>query len=99
MRLSLLPVKEKTLDGQTKKRIAAAIVRETEKAVLLGVHDRSLGRYIQYWFPKSQIEIRSRPVIRWNGLEMDVVDESYEIFVQDWIWEKREPAKPMGCDR
>lgn len=72
------------------------LVKQTKKAVLLALMDN--GEQIQYWFPKSQCKIRKRDKITIVDNEpVETGEKVLEVVIEDWIWKKREPAKPMGC--
>lgn len=71
------------------------LVKQTKKAVLLALMDN--GDQIQYWFPKSQCKIRKRDSIKIVDDKPVVDGVILEVVIEDWIWKKREPAKPMGC--
>ena len=72
------------------------LVRDTKKAALLAIMDN--GEQLQYWFPKSVINLRKRKAIDIvNGKPVELDREILEVVIPDWLWEKREVAKPMGC--
>lgn len=57
--------------------------KQTKKAVLLHLVDEN-GNQSAYWMPKSQLKLNR------SG-------ETFEVVVSPWAWERREPAKGMGC--
>jgi hypothetical protein len=60
--------------------------KQTRSAVLL--HLMEHGNQTAYWFPKSQLELRPIEV---RGEKM------FEVYISQWAWSRREPAKGMGC--
>lgn len=72
------------------------LVKQTRKAVLLNLIVD--GDQIGYWFPKSQCTLRKRKEIRIeDGKPVETGITIFEVYISNWIWNKREPAKPMGC--
>lgn len=72
------------------------VVKQTKKAVLLALMVD--GDQVQYWFPKSQCALRKRDEIKIeNGIPVETGKKIFEVSITEWIWKKKEPAKPMGC--
>ncbi len=72
------------------------LVKQTRMAVLLNLMVD--GDQIGYWFPKSQCTLRKRKEIKLeNGRPVETGKIIFEVNISDWVWNKREPAKPMGC--
>jgi hypothetical protein len=71
------------------------MVKQTKQAILLVLLDD--GAQVPYWVPKSQATLKKRDVIRIVDKKPVVVDQVFEAVITDWWWERREPAKPMGC--
>lgn len=64
------------------------LAKHTKLGVLLYLMDD--GEQIPYWFPKvscSLKEIHDRQTGFYG----------FEVTIPDWLWNKRERAKPMGC--
>jgi len=72
------------------------LVRDTKKAVLLALMDN--GEQLQYWFAKSQCTLRKRKAIGIvDGKPVELDRDILEVVIPDWLWKKREVARPMGC--
>jgi hypothetical protein len=55
------------------------------------------GELVPYWFPKSQLSLRTRDEIRIvDGKPSPTGEKITEVSIPDWLWEKRERAKGMG---
>lgn len=85
-----------SLTGQ-RISIVYLIVHETKKAILVAVVKNSCGECLDaqnYWFPKSVIQIDGE---RPRCLTANESKEASVIQIPEWLWSKKEPAKPMGA--
>jgi len=58
------------------------LAKHTKLGILLYLMDD--GEQIPYWFPKNSCSLKKSS------------DATFEVNVPDWLWNKRERAKPMG---
>jgi hypothetical protein len=87
-----------SLTGQ-RRTVCYLLVHETKKALLIAAVENLDGicqDAKNYWFPKSVI------LVDGEKLRCQAVNEAEDaniIQIPAWIWQKKEPAKPMGAPR
>lgn len=87
-----------SLTGQ-RRTVCYLLVHETKKALLIAAVENLDGicqDAKNYWFPKSVI------LVDGEKLRCQAVNEAEDaniIQIPAWIWQRKEPAKPMGASR